>query len=135
MIFRKLKRVVFASCDIALAASGTVSLELASTETPMVIAYDMGFLSRLVFRLLVSVKSVNLVNLISEQHTIPEFIGSSCKPDKIFEALLNQLENPTGQQKVMRESLSRLRVGGLTSGTVAAKSVIDFLEMRKNSKF
>ena len=63
--FQKLKRVVFASCDIALAASGTVSLELASTETPMVIAYDMGFLSRLVFRLLVSVKSVNLVNLIS----------------------------------------------------------------------
>ena len=47
--FQKLKRVVFASCDIALAASGTVSLELASTETPMVIAYDMGFYQGLFF--------------------------------------------------------------------------------------
>ena len=129
--FQKLKRVVFASCDIALAASGTVSLELASTETPMVIAYDMGFLSRLVFRLLVSVKSVNLVNLISEQHTIPEFIGSNCKPDKIFQALVNQLEDPIGQKTAMRKSLDLLSVGGENSGTVAAKSVIDFLEMHK----
>ena len=97
----------------------------------MVIAYDMGILSRLVFRLLVSVKTVNLVNLISEQHTIPEFIGSNCKPDKIFQALLNQLEDPTGQKTAMRKSLDLLSVGGEHSGTVAAKSVIDFLEMRK----
>ena len=130
--FQKLKRVVFASCDIALAASGTVSLELASTETPMVIAYDMGFLSRLVFRLLVRVKSVNLVNLVSQQHTIPEFIGSNCKPDKIFQALVNQLDDPIGQKTAMRKSLDLLKVGGENSGTVAAKSVIDFLEMHKS---
>ena len=68
--FQKLKRIVFASCDIALAASGTVSLELASTKTPMVIAYDMGFLSRIVFWLFIRVNSVNLVNLISDQITI-----------------------------------------------------------------
>ena len=71
------------------------------------------------------------MNLISEQHTIPEFIGSNCKPDKIFQALLNQLEDPTGQKTAMRKSLDLLSVGGEHSGTVAAKSVIDFLEMRK----
>mgnify|MGYP003303883596 CR=1 FL=1 len=114
-----------------MAASGTVSLELASTETPMVIAYDMGFLSRLVFRLLVRVKTVNLVNLVSQQHTIPEFIGSNCKPDKIVNALLNELDNPTGQKSVMRKSLELLKVSGASSGIAAANSVINFLETRK----
>ena len=98
----------------------------------MVIAYDMGFLSRLVFRLLVRVKSVNLVNLVSQQDTIPEFIGSNCKPDKIFQALVNQLDDPIGQKTAMRKSLDLLKVGGENSGTVAAKSVIDFLEMHKS---
>ena len=130
--FQKLKRIVFASCDLALAASGTVSLELASTETPMVIAYDMGFLSRIVFRFLIRVNSVNLVNLISNQRTIPEFIGRNCKPDKIVHALLNELDNPTVQKSVMRKSLQLLKVRGTRSSIVAANSVINFLETRKH---
>ena len=130
--FQKLKRIVFASCDLALAASGTVSLELASTETPMVIVYDMGFLSRIVFRFLIRVNSVNLVNLISNQRKIPEFIGNNCKPDKIVHALLNELDNPTVQKSVMRKSLELLKVRGTCSGIVAANSVINFLETRKH---
>ena len=129
--FQKLKRIVFASCDLALAASGTVSLELAATETPMVIAYDMGFLSRMIFRFLIRVNSVNLVNLISNQRLIPEFIGNNCKPDKIVQALLNELDNPTVQKSVMRKSLELLKVSGASSGIAAANSVINFLETRK----
>ena len=129
--FQKLKRIVFASCDLALAASGTVSLELAATETPMVIAYDMGFLSRMVFRFLIRVNSVNLVNLISNQLIIPEFIGNNCKPDKIVHALLNELDNSTVQKSVMRKSLELLKVSGASSGVAAANSVINFLETRK----
>ena len=129
--FQKLKRIVFASCDLALAASGTVSLELAATETPMVIAYDMGFLSRMVFRFLIRVNSVNLVNLISNQLIIPEFIGNNCKPDKIVHALLNELDNSTVQKSVMRKSLELLKVSGASSGIAAANSVINFLETRK----
>ena len=129
--FQKLKRIVFASCDIALAASGTVSLELASTKTPMVIAYDMGFLSRIVFRLFIRVNSVNLVNLISNQITIPEFIGNNCKPDKISQALLNELDNPSTQKVAMQRSLDLLRAGEVSSGVAAANSVLDFLKAQE----
>ena len=129
--FQKLKRIVFASCDIALAASGTVSLELASTKTPMVIAYDMGFLSRIVFWLFIRVNSVNLVNLISNQITIPEFIGNNCKPDKISQALLNELENPSTQKVAMQRSLDLLRAGEVSSGVAAANSVLDFLKAQE----
>ena len=129
--FQKLKRIVFASCDIALAASGTVSLELASTKTPMVIAYDMGFLSKIVFRLFIRVNSVNLVNLISNQVTIPEFIGNNCKPDKISHALLNELDNPLTQKVAMQRSLDLLRAGEVSSGVAAANSVLDFLKAQE----
>ena len=129
--FQKLKRIVFASCDIALAASGTVSLELASTKTPMVIAYDMGFLSKIVFRLFIRVNSVNLVNLISNQVTIPEFIGNNCKPDKISRALLNELDNPLTQKVAMQRSLDLLRAGAVSSGVAAANSVLDFLKAQE----
>ena len=129
--FQKLKRIVFASCDIALAASGTVSLELASTKTPMVIAYDMGFLSRIVFWLFIRVNSVNLVNLISNQITIPEFIGNNCKPDKISQALLNELDNPSTQKVAMQRSLDLLRAGEVSSGVAAANSVLDFLKAQE----
>ena len=129
--FQKLKRIVFASCDIALAASGTVSLELASTKTPMVIAYDMGFLSRIVFWLFIRVNSVNLVNLISNQITIPEFIGNNCKPYKISQALLNELDNPSTQKAAMQTSLDLLRAGEVSSGVAAANSVLDFLKAQE----
>ena len=129
--FQKLKRIVFASCDIALAASGTVSLELASTKTPMVIAYDMGFLSRIVFWLFIRVNSVNLVNLISNQITIPEFIGNNCKPNKISQALLNELDNPSTQKVAMQRSLDLLRAGEVSSGVAAANSVLDFLKAQE----
>ena len=129
--FQKLKRIVFASCDIALAASGTVSLELASTKTPMVIAYDMGFLSRIVFWLFIRVNSVNLVNLISNQITIPEFIGNNCKPYKISQALLNELDNPSTQKAAMQRSLDLLRAGEVSSGVAAANSVLDFLKAQE----
>ena len=129
--FQKLKRIVFASCDIALAASGTVSLELASTKTPMVIAYDMGFLSRIVFWLFIRVNSVNLVNLISNQITIPEFIGNNCKPDKISQALLNELDYPLNQKVAMQRSLNLLRAGDVSSGVAAANSVLDFLRAQE----
>ena len=129
--FQKLKRIVFASCDIALAASGTVSLELASTKTPMVIAYDMGFLSRIVFWLFIRVNSVNLVNLISDQITIPEFIGNNCKPDKISQALLNELDYPSTQKAAMQRSLDLLRAGDVSSGVAAANSVLDFLRAQE----
>jgi lipid-A-disaccharide synthase len=130
--FQKLKRIVFASCDIALAASGTVSLELAATGTPMVIAYDMGFLSRIVFRLLIRVNSVNLVNLISNQIIIPEFIGNNCKPDKISQALLKELDNPSMQKTAMQRSVDLLRAGEMSSGATAANSVLDFLQAHEN---
>ncbi|MBC7478860.1 MAG: lipid-A-disaccharide synthase, partial [Pseudorhodobacter sp.] len=69
------KRAAFAAADVALAASGTVSLELAAAGTPMVIAYDMHPLTLWLTQRALRIDTVTLVNLVSETRVVPEFIG------------------------------------------------------------
>ena len=68
------KRAAFAAADVALAASGTVSLELAAAGTPMVIAYDANPLTVWMVRRLVRIDTATLVNLVTETRAVPEFL-------------------------------------------------------------
>ncbi|WP_085308974.1 lipid-A-disaccharide synthase [Planktotalea arctica] len=121
------KRAAFKAADVALAASGTVSLELAAAGTPMVIAYDMNWLSRQVIGRMLKVDTVTLVNLVSETRAVPEFIGADCVPDRIADALLALINNPSGQAEAMALTMQRLGQGGDAPGLRAARAVLDGL--------
>ncbi len=121
------KAAAFKAADVALAASGTVSLELAAAGTPMVIAYDMAWLSRLIIGRMLKIDTVTLVNLVAESRTVPEFIGTKCVPEDIAAALRATLDDPTRQQKAMRLTMERLGAGGEDPGLRAAKSVLSAL--------
>ena len=82
------RTAAFAAADAALAASGTVSLELAAQNCPMVIAYDMAPLTLWLMRRMARIDTVTLVNLVSDTRSVPEFIGTDCRPEKIAPALL-----------------------------------------------
>ena len=125
------KRAAFAAADVALAASGTVSLELAAADTPMVIAYDMGWLSRQIIGRMLRVDTVTLVNLVSETRSVPEFIGKACRPDPIATALLQVLDAPERQRAAMALTMQRLGQGGAAPGTRAAMAVLDGLNTPK----
>jgi lipid-A-disaccharide synthase len=119
------KAAWFKRADVALAASGTVSLELAANGTPMVIAYDMAWLSRIIIGWMLRVDTVTLVNLVSETRVIPEFIGKNCQPGLIADAVIATLDNPTAQTAAMIESMTRLGRGGEAPGLRAARAVLD----------
>ncbi len=121
----------FAAADAALAASGTVSLELAAQGCPMVIAYDMAPITLWLMRRLVRVDTVTLVNLVSETRTVPEFIGRDCTASKIAPALMALLaEGPGPQAEAMRLTMQRLGRGGEPPGLRAARSVLAALARR-----
>ena len=121
------KRAAFRAADVALAASGTVSLELAASSTPMVIAYDMNWLSRQIIGRMVKVDTVTLVNLVSETRAVPEFIGANCRPGPIADGVLKVLAAPDAQQAAMELTMDRLGRGGEAPGLRAARAVLDGL--------
>lgn len=121
------KRAAFAAADLALAASGTVSLELAANQIPMVIGYDMAPLSRMIVGWLLRTDTVTLVNLVSDTRTVPEFLGRQCQPGPLATALQQALENPDlrgAQLDAMSVTMDRLGKGGEAPGLRAARSVL-----------
>ena len=121
------KRAAFAMAHVALAASGTVSLELAANGCPMVIAYDMNRLTLWLMRRAAQVDTVTLVNLVSETRVVPEFIGDACRPELIAPALEALFADPTGQKHAMSLTMERLGKGGEPPGLRAARSVLSVL--------
>lgn len=121
------KRAAFAAADVALAASGTVSLELAASATPMVIAYDMSWISKQLIRNLLLIDTVTLVNLVSETRAVPEFLAENCRPEPISKALLALMqdeEKRRAQLDAAALTMHRLGRGGEAPGLRAARSVL-----------
>ena len=119
-----IKRGAFRAADVALAASGTVSLELAAAQTPMVIAYKFNWLSWQIMSRMALIDTVTLVNLVSETRVVPECLGPDCTPDQISAALAAVLDAPTAQRDAMQVTLARLGQGDEAPGLRAARAVL-----------
>lgn len=124
----EIKRAAFRAADVALAASGTVSLELAAARTPMVIAYKMNWLSFHLIKAMALVDTVTLVNLVSDTRVVPDFLGPDCTPDAIGNGLLAVMAAPEAQQSAMEVTMTRLGEGGNDPGLRAAHAVISRIE-------
>jgi lipid-A-disaccharide synthase len=121
------KRAAFAAADVALAASGTVSLELAANACPMVVAYDMNPLTMWLMRRMARVQTVTLVNLVSGTRAVPEYLGPDCRPARLAPALARLLTDPQDratQREAMALTMQRLGQGGENPGLRAARSVL-----------
>ncbi|MEO0702874.1 MAG: lipid-A-disaccharide synthase [Pseudomonadota bacterium] len=121
------KRAAFKAADVALAASGTVSLELAAAGTPMVIAYDMAWISRQIIKSMLRIDTVTLVNLVAETRAVPEYLGADCKPNRIAPAVTSLLTTPDAQAEALRVTMDRLGQGGEAPGLRAARAVLGVL--------
>jgi lipid-A-disaccharide synthase len=106
------------ACDAVIAASGTLTLELALLEVPMVIVYRAAPLTWAIFSRLVKIPHVSLVNILLEQGAVPELLQDRANPDAILAALrpLLQAEGAAVQQR----ELARIR-GLLGDGDASAK--------------
>jgi len=120
----------FAAATVALAASGTVALELAMAETPAVIAYRVSPFTAWLARRLVRVSYANLVNLVLDRPAVPELIQEDCRPERLAAALDTLLADEAArraQVEAGREALARLGRGGPSPGDRAAAVVLDVI--------
>ena len=123
------KFAAFNLADAALAASGTVTLELAITKVPMVVAYKMGA-PEYSLRRMVSVDSIVLANLVLGENVFPEFLQENCTPENLL-AAVDELVRDTPSLKKQRAGLElvekKIMLPGTTPSIEAAKIVISYL--------
>ncbi|MEE9545188.1 MAG: lipid-A-disaccharide synthase, partial [Rhodospirillales bacterium] len=124
------KHEIFAAADAALAASGSVTLELAVAKTPTVIAYKVNPLTALLARRLVRVRYINLVNLILNRQALPEFLQENCTPEKLATALAGILADDAArraQRAAFEVVLQKLGLGGPPPSEKAAEIVLSMI--------
>lgn len=121
------KLEAFRSARAALAASGTVTLELGLAAVPMVVAYKVTA-PEMWLRFLVKVPSIVLANLIAGGRSMPEFIGENCTPERLADALTPLIEGGAArdaQQQAFGRLMDAMALpGGRPPSRVAAEALL-----------
>jgi lipid-A-disaccharide synthase len=88
------------ACDVALAASGTVTLETALLRRPMVIAYRVSKLTSVIVRRLVKLRYVGLPNILHGDWLVPEFLQDDATPENVAQAAVNLFRDPVVRERL-----------------------------------
>ena len=117
----------FAACDAALAASGTVTLELALAGAPMVVAYRANPVTAWIGFRLIKIPYVALVNVVLGRKAVPECLQANCRPDLLEAALAPLLDDPeaaAAQRRDCAEAARLVGLGGPPPSERAAEAVL-----------
>ena len=99
----------FAEASGALAASGSVSLDLAAARTPMVIGWRAHPLTEAILKRAVRTDSYCLVNILTQNRAVPEFFGPSCQPDLLADAMAALIDAPDGQSRALDRAIAAIK--------------------------
>lgn len=127
----------FAASRAALAASGTVALELALARVPMVVGYRLNPLTEAILARLLRVRHVNLVNLLLDRPLVPELLGPGCTPERLAAALLPLLRDErvrAAHRQGYDEAMRRLGAGGPSPSLKAADRILAILAARRPAR-
>ncbi|MBO43971.1 MAG: lipid-A-disaccharide synthase [Rhodospirillaceae bacterium] len=118
-----------AAANTALAASGTISLELAIARVPYVIAYKVAWITGYIVQCLLHVKYANLINIILNASVVPERIQQFCDPNVLCDDLANILKDGgRAQLDNVAPALEQLGLGDRKPSVRAAQKVLDILK-------
>jgi lipid-A-disaccharide synthase len=127
------KWAAFRLARAALAASGTVTLELALAGVPTVIAYKAGIVEELIARALITAPMIGLANLVLEEKVMPELLQWRATPGKLAEALV-ELVGDTPQRRRQCDAFARLdAVLEIGAAAPSARAAAVVLALARNS--
>jgi lipid-A-disaccharide synthase len=91
------------ACDVAIAVSGTVGLELAYAGVPHIICYKVNPITALIIKTLVKIKHVHLANILLDKEVVPELLQGACVPETIAQKAEDLLRNDELRNKQLEE--------------------------------
>jgi lipid-A-disaccharide synthase len=122
---------MMAACDAVVTASGTVTLELAILEVPMIVVYKLAPLTYQLGKLLVKIDFFSLVNLIAGYEAVPELLQHAVTAEKISAELTTILTLPA-RKKQIQQALKEVRnkLGGSGASDKAATAALQLMGER-----
>lgn len=125
------KEDAFAAATVALAASGTVTTEVALQGTPVIVGYKLGWITWVIARaFLLKTKYATLMNVAADAEVAPEFIQTRCTPENIAAAAAPMLDSADSREDQIRaqdEALAKMGRGGTPAADIAADTVLKVL--------
>ncbi len=122
------KEAAFAAATVALAASGTVTTEVALQGTPVIVGYRLGWITWAIARaFLFKSKYASLMNVAADAEVAPEFIQTRCTPENIAAAaapILDSVDAREDQIRAQDEALAKMGRGGTPAADIAADTVL-----------
>ena len=122
------KRTAYAISDAALATSGTVALELAAQNCPMVVAYRANWATTRMVKKLAQIDTANLINIVTDTRVVPEHLFENCTVDKITQSVTDLLNGRSQQKDALRDTMIALGQGQKDAHLWAAKSVLKAIQ-------
>ncbi len=125
------KYAAFDAADVALAASGTVTAELALARTPMVVGYKVGGLTYFLSKFLMTVKYITLINILQDREAVPEFLQARATPENLAAAVEKLFRDPVAraaQIEAMKDFGRRLGEGDEAPSLRAARVLLEFID-------
>jgi lipid-A-disaccharide synthase len=89
-----------AEADVAIASTGTVTMECAFFGVPTVTLYKTSWLTYQIARLIVTVKTLTMPNLLAGEEVYPEFIQHDATPENLSRAALELLRDELRRAKI-----------------------------------
>lgn len=130
------KEDAFAAATVALAASGTVTTEVALQGAPVIVGYKLNWLTWAMARLVFKGKYVTLMNVAADAEIVPEFLQTKFTADNIARAAAPLLDDEDAREDQVRrqdEALAKMGRGGKPAAIIAAGAVISCLADAKKS--
>ncbi len=121
----------FAAMTTAIAASGTVTTELAITKTPMVVAYRVDPLTAIWARRVYQPQWLSIVNIVAGKEIFPECLQEDCTTDAIYREIADLMKNPMAreqQQQAAAPIVASLLPDGPPAADRAAMALLNWLE-------
>ena len=126
------------AADAAIAASGTVTTELALARTPMVMGYRLGWLTFALLLPFLHVRRIVLINIVLQREAVPELIQWKCTPERIAHALRPLLLNDEARAAQLRDLEAAVRafgLGGESPSIRAARIILEIARQRAITPF
>lgn len=121
------KEDAFAAATVALAASGTVTTEVALQGTPLIVGYKLGWITWALMRLVLKAKYATLMNVAANAEIAPEFLQTRFSAENIARAAAPLIDDEDAREDQVRrqdDALAKMGRGGTPAAEIAADTVL-----------